>query len=276
MARRPLGMLLGAAACGAFALVVWGLVFHVDRAQWADAAALHGFTRLQTTRVAPWANDVAHLADAGPYAVLAAAVVLMAFKARGPRVAAVIPLILLGANALTQFLKPALAAPRPYLEFVDEVDAASWPSGHSTAAMALALCAVLAAPAGWRAAIAIAGAVYAVAIAYAVVLLSWHFPSDALGGFAVAGGFTCLGVAALRAADRRWPARTGRAVAARAAVPLVAAGGAVAVLAALVAGAKVLTLMPDTERQLAFLAAAGSIGAIALALLAAVVASLRA
>ena len=278
MARRPLPVLLGAAGCGAFAAVVWLLAFHVDRVQWADAAALHGFTRLAATRVGSVADTVASLADPLPYAVLSAIVVVLALLWRGPRVAAVIPLILLVANVVTQYLKPALAATRPYLEAGDQVDAAAWPSGHSTAAMSLALCAVLAAPAGRRAVVAVAGAVYAIGVAYGVVVLSWHFPSDALGGFAVAGAVTCLGVAALRAADRRWPERTVRTAAARAldhAGPLVAAGVAMAALGALAAGAKVMLLVPEENLRVAFLAGALGIGALAMALLAALAATLR-
>ena len=278
MARRPLPVLLGAAGCGAFAAIVWLLAFHVERAQWADAGALHGFTQLAPTRVGRVADTVVSLADPLPFALLSAAVVVLALLWRGPRVAAVIPLILLTANVVTQYLKPALAAWRPYLEAGDRVDAASWPSGHSTAAMSLALCAVLAAPAGRRAIVAVIGGVYAIGVAYGVVVLSWHFPSDALGGFAVAGATTCLGVAALRAADRRWPERTIRTTAVQAldhAGPVVAAGAAVAALGAAAAGAKVMLLVPDDELRVVFLAGAVGIGALALALLGALAATLR-
>src|SRR3954452_21842781 len=105
MARRPLPVLVGAAACGAFAVLVWALVFHVDRVQWADAAALHGFTRLEGARVGVWADRVASLADPLPYGGLAAGVVALALHARWTRVAAVIPAILLVPNAVTQYPK---------------------------------------------------------------------------------------------------------------------------------------------------------------------------
>jgi len=39
------------------------------------------------------------------------------------------------------------------------------------------------------------------------LILAWHMPSDVLGGYLVAALWTALAVAALRAADRRWPAR---------------------------------------------------------------------
>ena len=59
------------------------------------------------------------------------------------------------------------------------------------------------------------GGLFAAAMAGSVVLLGWHFPSDAVGGFAIAGAGACLGAAALnlrvaRAAPQsRWHRATG-------------------------------------------------------------------
>jgi hypothetical protein len=138
--------------------------------------------------------------------------------------------------------------------------------------MALALCAVLAAPPGRRAVVAIGGAIYAMAVAYSVILLGWHLPSDAFGGFAIAGCATCLGVAVLRHADRR---RAGRAGDLPAVAPLVAAGALAAGLGGALATVKVLAATSDPERQLAFLAGVAGIGALALALAAGLTVVLR-
>ena len=93
----------------------------------------------------------------------------------------------------TQLLKPLLAAPRPItlLEF-PVVAAASWPSGHATAVMSLALCSVLAAQARLRPFVAALGAAFAVAVCYSFLELGWHYPSDVLGGFLVAAAWTLL------------------------------------------------------------------------------------
>jgi hypothetical protein len=48
------------------------------------------------------------------------------------------------------------------------------------------------------------------------MLLAWHFPSDVIGGFLVATASALMVLAALRAADARWPERTGREAARRA------------------------------------------------------------
>src|SRR4051812_23321832 len=191
MLRRPATALLAAVGCALLAFGVWFSAFHLARAQWADAAALHGFTRLQFTRFAKVADQFAAMANPLPYTLLAAVVVLMGLRTRGPRGGLLVVAILLAANVTTQHLKPALAATRPYLDGSDSVSAASWPSGHATASMALALCAVLVAPAAARVWVAIIGTVWALLVAYSVVLLGWHFPSDAFGGFAVAGFWTC-------------------------------------------------------------------------------------
>jgi membrane-associated phospholipid phosphatase len=266
MLRRPTTAVLAAVGCAGLAWSTWAAAFHVSLAQRADAAALHGFTRLADTRFARIADLVASSANPAPYAVLAAILVAAALHTRGVRGAVVVLVVLGAANLTTQYLKPALAAPRPYLEPDDAVVAASWPSGHATASMALALCAVLIAPPARRLLVAAAGAAWAMLVSYSVILLSWHFPSDVVGGFAVAGCAACLGVAVLRSS----PARTtssGRA--------LVAAGALVLAIGGTLAVAKVLTGLPDRELQAAFVAGAAGIGTLAVVLAAGMAAALR-
>ena len=67
------------------------------------------------------------------------------------------------------------------------------------------LCAVLVAPARLRPLVASIGALYAVAVGFALLILAWHMPSDVLGGYLMATLWAALAVAALRAAERRWP-----------------------------------------------------------------------
>ena len=81
------------------------------------------------------------------------------------------------------------------------ISAASWPSGHATAALALVLCAVLVAPAAcarsWRG----LGVAFAAAVGCSLLILAWHMPSDVFGGYLVAALWMALAVAGLRAAD---------------------------------------------------------------------------
>jgi hypothetical protein len=90
------------------------------------------------------------------------------------------------------------------------VDPAAFPSGHATAAMSIALAAVLVAPPRARPFAALLGAAFALSMGFCIVSLGWHFPSDVVGGFLLATGWTLVIAAALRAAAGRWPERSGR------------------------------------------------------------------
>ena len=68
----------------------------------------------------------------------------------------------------------------------------SYPSGSTVGAAALAVAAVLAVPARWRALPAAVGAVYAIWMAVAVVALRWHYPTDAIAGLAFGVGVVLL------------------------------------------------------------------------------------
>ncbi len=199
------------AGCGALLLVLtWVLAFHVGLVKHADQSIYIGFGGLRRPRVNSVARLVADLCNPQPYVYLTAVPVLMALVRRRPRVAAGVAAILLGANATTHLLKPLLAEPRAASLFGGQapVGPVSWPSGHATAAMSLALSLLVASPSRWRPVVAALGAAFAVAVSYAFLTLGWHYPSDVLGGFLVAGTWALLAVAAISAADRRWPRRS--------------------------------------------------------------------
>jgi membrane-associated phospholipid phosphatase len=204
-------MALIAAAAGAGLLIAtWFCAFHIGFVERADRSILDGFTGLHRPELNSITRFITRLCDPHPYVFLAAIPVVAAILRRRPRVAVTVGLIMLGANMTTQLLKPLLAAPRwalsghfvtPHLAHhsVQAVSLypASWPSGHATAAMSLALCAVIAAPARLRPTVGAAMAAFTLAVCYSFLELAWHFPSDVLGGFLVATIWTLLGVAGL-------------------------------------------------------------------------------
>jgi membrane-associated phospholipid phosphatase len=196
--------LIGAAAGVALLFVTWYAAFHIGVIQRADQSMLRGFAGLHRPRVDRITRFIANLCDPQPYIYFAAIPVLVALARRRPRVAATVAMIMLGANVTTQLLKPLLAAPRPtaLLEF-PVVAAASWPSGHATAVMSLALCSVIVAPPRLRPFVAALGAAFAVAVCYSFLELGWHYPSDVFGGFLVAATWTLVGVAVLFTAQAR-------------------------------------------------------------------------
>ena len=159
-----------------------------------------------TSRPTRPANFLLHLLDPLQFVLWGVALVAVALARERPRVALAVAAVMALAPLTSETLKPLLAHPHVHVGTV-HIGAASWPSGHSTAALALVLSAVLVAPPRLRALVASIGAVYAVAVGCALLILAWHMPSDVLGGYLVAAFWTALAVAALRAADRRWAPR---------------------------------------------------------------------
>jgi len=234
---------VSALACLA-GLVVTGVVaLLVPVAEQGDTSALNGFVELDRSSSGELTTRIANLANPGPYALWGALLVAVAL-ARGRRaLAAAIPVVLIGSELMTQALKQLLAHPRGADSFSSrEIAAASWPSGHATAAMAVALCAIAVAPPRARSAVALGGAAFALAVGYAIVARASHFPSDVLGGYFVAGLWTSLALVAVRAQPEARAQRLGAlalcAVAAVVAAVVVAATEhlALALMALAIAG----------------------------------------
>jgi membrane-associated phospholipid phosphatase len=205
----PRRLLAAAAACVTGFVVLLGVVYGTDRGVAADSRVLRDFGELQRPRLAEIAEGIAHLADPVPFAAISAFLIVVALVRAGPLQAFAAGVVLLGANVTTQVLKPMLAHPRgTYGDYVVGVEA--FPSGHATAAMSLALVAVLVAPRPLRPLVGVLGAGFSVAVGFALVSLDWHFPSDVAGGYLVAAAWCFAVLAGVRwreRAARRAPAR---------------------------------------------------------------------
>lgn len=146
------------------------------------------------------AHHVVHLADPLPTVVMLALICAAGVVMGRLRHAAAAALLVGGAEVAGLALKALLAHPRyQALLGPQRLSADSFPSGHSTTAMSIALAAVLVTPRRWRLFAALGGACSALATGISLVILGLHYPSDALGGFLLAGCFGLLAVAALRA-----------------------------------------------------------------------------
>ena len=271
--------MVGAALAAVLLLITWLLAFHVSFFRHEDANILSGFVGLHRPRSAPIALAIAEVCNPNPYVYLCAIVVLIALLRRRPGVALVIAIVIFGANTTTQVLKPLLAAPRPALPGIWAISPASWPSGHATAAMSLALCAVLAAPGRLRPAVAALGAVFAVAVSYSFLTLTWHYPSDVFGGFLVATAWTLAGIAALLTVRARRQIDVGadaRTPSLRDALrpPAAALLGAL-LLGALIALARPHQVIAYAQGHTAFVVGAASIAAVGLMLATGVMLALR-
>lgn len=197
--------LRGAAVCVLGLALTWALAELVPVVHWRDAVALNDFTELGRPRVDRLANGLLDLLDPLLYTLWALLLVAVALLRRRPRVALAVAIVLPAAPLSAELLKPLLAHPHAHVGY-DWIGAASWPSGHATAAMTLVLCALLVAPHRLRPTIAVLGGAFAIAVGFALLILAWHMPSDVLGGYLLAALFGSLALAALRATEQRRPA----------------------------------------------------------------------
>ena len=282
-------LLLGVAACAGLFCLILVLAYLSTRARELDARALRGFMGLQSADSYVVMLKLSHLGDAR-WVVLQAGLLAGVALLRGrPRVAfAVVALVGL-TSVSSQLLKALLEYPRWEGEQAyASVSAQAFPSGHSTAAMAIAVAGLLIAPQRIRPVAAVAGCALALTVGFAVVSIGWHFPSDVAGGFLLAATWGLAIALALRWADARRPERAvpGRAAAVvRRATDAVTttgltvavlAGGVLLVVAALVIGlARPGELVAVARDHSAALVVGSALAALAMSLLTAITLGLR-
>jgi membrane-associated phospholipid phosphatase len=204
--------------------LTWVVAALVPATHVKDAVALHDFTLLGGPRLDDVGNALLHLLDPLLYTLWGLTLVAVALWRRRPRLALAVALVLGLAPLTAELLKPLLAHPHAWVGS-DWVKAASWPSGHATAATALALCAVLVSPSRLRPVVAMLGAMFVAGVGLSLLILAWHLPSDVLGGYLVGMLWMALALAVLRVTDARPPSvRLGDSLAAPAATRGVGAG----------------------------------------------------
>lgn len=180
--------LAGCLACVTGLMLLTGLAYGAGGVGRLDAEALSRLSAPVGSAAAAVAAVVTHLADLLPLLAMLAAVCWLALRLGRRRQAVATVVLVAGANLTTQVLKVVLAHPRyePILGY-RQIGSTSFPSGHATASLSIALALVLVAPRSWRPLAALAGAAFAIAVGCSVLVLNRHFPSDVLGGWLVAG-----------------------------------------------------------------------------------------
>jgi membrane-associated phospholipid phosphatase len=196
------GALLVAALCAVALALTWVVAALVPATHVKDAVALYDFTLLGGPRADDLANALLHLLDPALYILWGVLLIAAALWRQRPRVALAVAVVMSMAPLTAETLKPLLAHQHARI-YGDEISAASWPSGHASAATALAMCAVLVAPRHLRPTVALLGAIFAAAVGFSLLLLAWHLPSDVVGGYLVGTLWAALAVAGLRAAEAR-------------------------------------------------------------------------
>ena len=166
----------------------------------ADARALPGGTSgLAWERAHAAASRAVHSIHVATIAVAMVAATLVALWRRRRDLVVVSVATLAGANLTTTILKPLLGHADPLGGEPARVLHSTFPSGHATAAMSLALVAVIVSPRRWRPWVALVAAGYAAAVGVALVLRFDHYPSDVVGGYLVAAAWAAaMAAVALR------------------------------------------------------------------------------
>jgi membrane-associated phospholipid phosphatase len=272
---------LGALWTGAIVLFLFAYLVAVrtTRGQKLDDAAFLG-REAATADAAHAASVVLATVSVGSLALALFFLVVVAYGRGRPRLAIVAGVATVGAIATSEGLKH-LVLPRPMLLASSPVTHNTYPSGHSTVAMSVALAAVLVAPRQWRGATALVGLVYAWSVGASTLIAGAHRPSDVAGGFAVSTGWAAAGALLLVCWRGAGEARAAPPLAARETpqfATLLAAVGtglviaAFAVVAGMVGRRDELFALDNTR---AFVAAAVLIGAVATLFGAALLAALR-
>jgi membrane-associated phospholipid phosphatase len=169
---------------GAGLLAVAGLagLFFIRR-PWPNHIDASGYRLLPADEGARWAHDLTQIGSLS--GVLIGVVVLVVVALTQDWVRAVVCAVApIGAVLVVdQVAKPLIGR---QIEGV----VGSYPSGTVTAVSALAAAAVLVTPRVFRAVTAVLAAALVVGICAAVVVLRWHYPTDAMGG-------ACVGIGAV-------------------------------------------------------------------------------
>ena len=199
----PAAPMFAAAACLVAMAFVWTVAELVPAGRVRDAALLGDFVRQNNSAAREEvANFLIHLLEPSRFIVWAAIVVAVALVRQRAWLALAVAAAMGLAPLTAEILKPLLA--RTHLGAgATQIGAASWPSGHATAAAVLVLCAILVSPPRARPIVALIGGMYVLAVAVSLVVLAWHMPSDVIGGLLVAALWTSLALAAVRAVTRR-------------------------------------------------------------------------
>ena len=175
-----------------------GLV--VAHRPWANRVDITGFRLLPADASSRWAVELTRL---GSTHVLIAGVAVLGCIAlmQGDRTRAIACVVApLCAVLVVELVAKPLVGRR-----LEDSAAFTYPSGTVTAVAALAAATLLVAPRGAKSAVALLGGAVVSAICVAVVVLRWHYPTDALGGVSLGAGAVFTLDGALRLLSRSEP-----------------------------------------------------------------------
>lgn len=221
--------LAGALGFGAAFLLSYFVFVHTTGGQ----AAENGVVRSAQSGLSSTSDWATPLRDGDKIAVLCAAAVLVlviALLRRRFALAAAGSAVLGGSLLVAHVLKMYVFDRPPLTGGGSVATHNSFPSGHVTAAMAIAAAIALVVPRRARPYVLVPGALGVAWVASATITLGWHRLSDTVGGALLVATICCLVAAALHASGREPGERAGRVpVAAALIAPSVLVGALYAI-----------------------------------------------
>ena len=173
-----------------------------------DGTALQSFVGALGSSGTTWANRLVRIGDPLPVALLAGCLAAAALARGRPRVA-IFVLLLIGTTSVgSQVLKQLLAFPRE--DGVANIGDAAFPSGHTTAAVALAIGLLVVTPRRARPVAAGVGLALVLGMSFALIGAGGHFPSDVLGAYLFTTGTALCLLGGLQAYESHFSPGTGR------------------------------------------------------------------
>jgi membrane-associated phospholipid phosphatase len=215
------------------ALLFMGVYVVAVQTEWGqrlDATALEGGARVDRPRVEKATEDLLTTISIGSVALIGGGIVVVALGRGRFHLALGAGLVVVGSDVSAELLKRLILTRPDLLATLDPGSGNnSYPSGHTTVAMSLALAAVLVTPRRARGLVAVVGAAYAIGIGEAVLISGWHRPSDAIGSYLLVLVWASLAAAWLAGTRARLVRREGSSGVARPFLsPFVGALGAAA------------------------------------------------
>ena len=198
---------LGGGVLLALALFVLGFVAKSGPGTDADLAVSHLIAHTRNPVFTFLAELLTLLFTPEAWAALGVVGAIVLFLVRRRGQALRVFCVMIGSTAVVYVTKTIVAEPRPpkatWLEPADSN--ASFPSGHTMAAAAVAVCALILVPAAARRAVRVAGIVAVLAVAGCRVYLGVHYLLDVTGSVIAVGCATVfLSGLALLPPARRW------------------------------------------------------------------------
>jgi membrane-associated phospholipid phosphatase len=196
-ARRAL-VAIAAVATSLF-ILLYAFAVRTRWGQRLDAAAVNG-RRVLSSHDVHVASRLHASIDIASLTLLGSAILLVALVRGRLRLALGAGTIIVGSVATSEILKRTLS--RPYLGVTDALrHTPTFPSGHTSVAMALGVSAIFVTPRRWRAPVAVLSALFASAMGCSLVATASHRPSDTIGAALVVTGWSAVVAAVLLRSD---------------------------------------------------------------------------